>query len=900
MMLAGCTKSAQDAAAKLISHELAIVTPLADGIINSGNKAAFPIGGTCKVDGVSVTWVAEDDLATPTSLTGTLDCASNVWSGTPDLHTLDEGVVNLTVTQVEAVGTTASATVGLVKNTTTPTLAVDDPAVGSWINSTNKASVAVTGTCSENGQLVSFTAGATGTSVTCASGVWSQNLDFSANSSEGAVSITVSHVNATGNSSTATGSFQKDATSPVAPTTITIGTLPNSLEVTPILNFSGQSDAGSSIDLVQVKLVSETPDTVVSSYASSTTGAGLSGLTLDHSKTYHFVLRSKDVAGNYSSEVTSPSFIPTFAAVTSTLASSATSPTNSASVAVTVTFNVAVTGLVEADFASGLTNATIDPSSLSGTGTSYTFNLVPTVDGSFSVNLPAGSAIDGSSNNNLVSNTLSFVSDTTAPTVAITSPSASAYINGASVASFAVSGTCSEEGRSVTIAGSASGTATCTSSAWNLNLDFTAASDGAVGITASQSDVAGNSSTPSALSLNKDVVAPALTITTPASNPATVTSSNFPVGGACETSVTVAYTIGSISSSTACTAGAWSASVNLSTLNNGDYVFTAIQLDTANNQTTVTENVTKAVRPTVALTFTTPSVLQGYSDVNTHTTNITATFSTAVTGFDSADISVVGGTVSPSVTAVSGTVYTFDVAWTASKGTITVADAAADDVNVALVKSTATSLKLVSFNDDIKPLLNAPFSGTVGGVATTNNASCIYCHSGGTAIQRNDVFTNQVSPITNLCFATGSATDACTGTVATFPRKDLNFAPVSTQAGWPTSAPWALPSIEYAGITKFWTQAAGTTNAPVANTYNLVDLVEFKPAQSRLYLKLSAGGTFTDNAGTTNTTSVVISGNMPSTSGTAAGVNYRKNTVRASVDQLKLVSDWISQGVKDN
>ncbi|MCM2323342.1 MAG: hypothetical protein NDJ90_08785 [Oligoflexia bacterium] len=107
--------------------------------------------------------------------------------------------------------------------------------------------------------------------------------------------------------------------------------------------------------------------------------------------------------------------------------------------------------------------------------------------------------------------------DGTAPTsVAITTPTASAYVNAANTSAFTISGTCSEPGTdNVTVKAGATtlGTASCSGTTFSGSFDLSAQAEGAVSLTAILSDAAANSTTSSAVSITKDTVAP----TTPAS-----------------------------------------------------------------------------------------------------------------------------------------------------------------------------------------------------------------------------------------------------------------------------------------------------------------------------------------------------------------------------------------------
>ena len=75
---------------------------------------------------------------------------------------------------------------------------------------------------------------------------------------------------------------------------------------------------------------------------------------------------------------------------------------------------------------------------------------------------------------------LNFEWDTVLPTVAISTPLDGAYCNADNCDTVTVSGLCSEEGRNVTIGGSVSTTATCTSGEWSKVIDYSAKAEGAI------------------------------------------------------------------------------------------------------------------------------------------------------------------------------------------------------------------------------------------------------------------------------------------------------------------------------------------------------------------------------------------------------------------------------------
>lgn len=99
------------------------------------------------------------------------------------------------------------------------------------------------------------------------------------------------------------------------------------------------------------------------------------------------------------------------------LATTASDPTNSASIAVTATFSETVSGFASNDLS--LSNATV--SGFAGSGTSYSFNLLPSSEGAFSVNVPAGTAQDAAGNGNTASTPIDRTYDATRPGVAMSS-----------------------------------------------------------------------------------------------------------------------------------------------------------------------------------------------------------------------------------------------------------------------------------------------------------------------------------------------------------------------------------------------------------------------------------------------------------------------------------------------
>ncbi|WP_167856919.1 Ig-like domain-containing protein [Hymenobacter aquaticus] len=102
---------------------------------------------------------------------------------------------------------------------------------------------------------------------------------------------------------------------------------------------------------------------------------------------------------------TSAAFSVTAPALTATISSTATSPTNTSPIPVTVTFSASVTGFVAGDVT--VTGGTI--SGFTGSGTTYTFNVTPSANGTVTVNVPANVAVDANNTGNSAATQFSIV-----------------------------------------------------------------------------------------------------------------------------------------------------------------------------------------------------------------------------------------------------------------------------------------------------------------------------------------------------------------------------------------------------------------------------------------------------------------------------------------------------------
>ncbi|RAJ11210.1 Ig-like domain-containing protein, partial [Arenibacter echinorum] len=99
------------------------------------------------------------------------------------------------------------------------------------------------------------------------------------------------------------------------------------------------------------------------------------------------------------------------------ISSAVGSPTNTNPIPITITFSEAVTGFVLGDI--GVTNGTAG--NFGGTGTTYTADITPGGNGTVTINVAAGVALDGAGNGNTAATPYSRVYDVTQPSVVISS-----------------------------------------------------------------------------------------------------------------------------------------------------------------------------------------------------------------------------------------------------------------------------------------------------------------------------------------------------------------------------------------------------------------------------------------------------------------------------------------------
>ncbi|KYH18538.1 type 1 secretion target domain-containng protein [Enterobacter hormaechei] len=607
-----------DLAAVAISID-AIAT---DDVINAAEK------GVDLVLSGSTSNVEENQTVTVTfggkTYTAKVDADGN-WTATvpsADLAGLKDGDASVQVSVTNAHGNSASAGREYSVDATAPTVTIDTVAGDNVINGSEAAAgVAISGTTTaEVGQTVTVTLG--GNSYTAQvqqGGVWSVNVpgtDLSALADNG-YTVQASVSDAAGNPGSAGKAITLDTTPPTVSFNVVAGDdVINSVEHGQAQIVSGTATGASVGDKVVITIGSNQYTTTVDASGKWSVGVPASVISALTDGTVTLSATITDSAGNSSTQ-THDVVVNTASVALTVNTLSGDDVINAAEAGVSLVINGS-----SAQFASG-TQVTITLN-----GKSYTATIQS--DGSWTTTVPAadvGTLADGASYQvsvsaqdsagNSASATHTISVDTTAPVVSIGKLSVDDMLNAAEAQQpLTVHGSSSAEaGQTVTVTlGGKTYTALVGSDGtWTLDVpaaDLAALSQGALTVTASVNDKAGNSGQ-TTHTLTVDTIAPAVTISTVAdddivNNAEQLAGQTISGTTTAEQGQTVTVSFNGHSyQATVAANGSWSVFVpgrDFLGLSDGDYTITATVSDKAGNPGSATHDVTlNGDVPTIAI-----------------------------------------------------------------------------------------------------------------------------------------------------------------------------------------------------------------------------------------------------------------------------------------------------------
>ncbi len=538
---------------------ISITNPTRGTYINLNNQSAFRVSGTCSENGELITFSHGTSLIT---------CSNTSFSGDIDFSSLNDGTVSLTTTITSASGNSKTSNpLNLVKNTELPTISITNPTSGTYINLNNQNAFRVSGTCSENGELITFSHGTS--SITCSNASFSGDIDFSS-LTHGTVAFTATITNTAGNSKTSNPlNLVKNTELPtISITNPTSGTYIN------LNNQSAFRVSGTCSENGELITFSHGTSSITCSNTSFSGDIDFSSLT---DGAVALTATITNTAGN--SKTSNPlnlvknTDLPTI---------SITNPTSGTYINLNNQNAFRVSGTCSENgelitFSHGTSLITCSNTSFSGD-----IDFSSLTHGTVSLT----ATITSSSGNSKTSNPLNLVKNTGLPAINITSPISGTYINLSNESAFSVSGTCSENGELITFSHGTS-SITCSNASFSGDIDFSSLTDGAVALTATITNTAGNSKTSNPLNLVKNTGLPTINITSPISG--TYINLNnqsaFRVSGTCsENGELITFSHGT--SSITCSNASFSGDIDFSSLTHGTVAFTATITNTAGNSKT--------------------------------------------------------------------------------------------------------------------------------------------------------------------------------------------------------------------------------------------------------------------------------------------------------------------------
>ncbi|HCT6448941.1 Ig-like domain-containing protein [Enterobacter cloacae complex sp. IR5399] len=607
-----------DLAAVAISID-AIAT---DDVINAAEK------GVDLVLSGSTSNVEENQTVTVTfggkTYTAKVDADGN-WTATvpsADLAGLKDGDASVQVSVTNAHGNSASAGREYSVDATAPTVTIDTVAGDNVINGSEAAAgVAISGTTTaEVGQTVTVTLG--GNSYTAQvqqGGVWSVNVpgtDLSALADNG-YTVQASVSDAAGNPGSAGKAITFDTTPPTVSFNVVAGDdVINSVEHGQAQIVSGTATGASVGDKVVITIGSNQYTTTVDASGKWSVGVPASVISALTDGTVTLSATITDSAGNSSTQ-THDVVVNTASVALTVNTLSGDDVINAAEAGASLVING-----TSAQFASG-TQVTINLN-----GKSYTATIQS--DGSWTTTVPAadvGTLADGASYQvsvsaqdsagNSASATHTISVDTSAPVISVNTLSGDDVLNAAEAQqALTVQGSSSAEAGqtvTVTLGGKTYTALVANDGTWTLDVpavDLAALSQGALTVTASVNDKAGNSGQ-TTHTLTVDTIAPAVTISTVAdddivNNAEQLAGQTISGTTTAEQGQTVTVSFNGHSyQATVGADGSWSVFVpgrDFLGLSDGDYTITATVSDKAGNPGSATHDVTlNGDVPTIAI-----------------------------------------------------------------------------------------------------------------------------------------------------------------------------------------------------------------------------------------------------------------------------------------------------------
>ena len=265
-----------------------LVTLASPSDITTINVSAYTLVGTCSESNPVDVEVGGVSLQT--------SCVSGSWSVSDDLSAVPDGTVSVIVSQTDSAGNQSAPISTSVTKDATPVVIIPSlPTEGYYINIANEGSFTISGSCTEDGDVV--VSGAVTDTITCTGGTYTKGYS-GVSLPQGDLAIYLDMVDDSGNAADQiTINFKKDTVAPVFDLqSITDGSYINQAASVGF-SFAGNcSETGGSVVLTGSLSASFSCDGTSYSQAMDVSGLSDGAVT--------FTLSMTDVAGNSGTPIT--------------------------------------------------------------------------------------------------------------------------------------------------------------------------------------------------------------------------------------------------------------------------------------------------------------------------------------------------------------------------------------------------------------------------------------------------------------------------------------------------------------------------------------------------------------------------------------------------------------------
>ena len=589
---------------------IAITSVAGDNIVNAAEaSAAAIVGATSNIEnGQTVSLSITDGT---TTVEASITISNNAFSTTVDLAALvDSTNLEATAATTDRAGNPISTTVtNIVKDTVVPAIAIISVAGDNIVNAAEASAAAIVGTTTniENGQTVSLsiTDGTTTVeaSTTVSDNAFSLEVDLSSLADSATISASANVADVAGNPATpaSIGAIVKDTVAPSLELSSVAGdNVINSAEAAAVIivgtSVGAEADQPLSITITDGTTIIQAT-TGISNNAFSTE-VNLS--TLADSTSISVDAEVADLAGNSAAPASIGNIVKDTAAPSVELTSIATDNIINAAEAAAVAILGRTTGVENGQPVSlslSIGTTTLETSaSVSDNTFAASFDLTALVD-SASIVVSADVA-DGAGNAAPQARLDAIVKDTEAPVISSVVVAEDDVISAAEVEAVAIVGATigveADQQVALNIGGLAFTAAVDSSGAFSLEANLSGLADSAsLALSADLADLAGNPAAQFAKSLSKDTEAPSITslfvsednVVNDTDDLAAVVVAGSTEGVEADQNVTITIDTEAPISATAAVdaSGAFTTSIDLSSLSNGTYDLNASVADTAGN-----------------------------------------------------------------------------------------------------------------------------------------------------------------------------------------------------------------------------------------------------------------------------------------------------------------------------